>query len=362
MPLPPRRFMLASTPVGPLGSGLGGGVELTLLNLAQELLQRGHEVTVLAPQGSVLGPIPIVEMAGQLQLTAHTQGRNTPVMLPPDSVLANLWHYAYQHQHEVDLLVNLAYDWLPFYLTPFFQTPLAHFVTMGSLTDSMDQAVRQVAHQFPGRLGAYTRTQAETFGVADAFEILSSAIDLDLYDFCASPGPALAWLGRISPEKGLEDALAAAEIAQVPLRILGKLEDADYWQRICQQFPQAQASYLGFLPTQALQKILRQCRALVMTPRWVEAFGNVAIEALACGVPVIAYQRGGPAEIVQPGKTGWLVPPDDVPALAQAIQSVDTLDRQACRRQAEEMYSLAALGDRFEAWFEGILTPHKSPG
>jgi UDP-glucose:tetrahydrobiopterin glucosyltransferase len=347
--------MLASTPVGPLGSGLGGGVELTLLNLAQELLRRGHEVIVLAPEGSVLGNVPIVEIAGQLQPTAHTQGRDTPVILPTDSVLGNLWHYAYQHQHQVDLLLNLAYDWLPFYLTPFFQTPVAHFVTMGSLSNGMDLAIRQVAQPFPGRLGAYTRTQAETFGVADAFEILSSAVDVERYDFCAAPGPALAWLGRISPEKGLEDALAAAAIAQVPLKILGKLEDADYWQRICQQFPQAAEYYLGFLPTQELQKILRHCRALVMTPRWVEAFGNVAIEALACGVPVIAYHRGGPAEIIKPGKTGWLVTPDDVTALAQAIQSIDELDRHACRQQAEELYSLAALGNRFEAWFEKIL-------
>ncbi len=352
---PPRRLMLVSTPVGPLGSGLGGGVELTLLNLAQELLRRGHEVLVLAPEGSVLENVPIVEITGQLQPTAHTQGRDAPVILPADNVLGNLWHYAYQHQQAVDLLVNLAYDWLPFYLTPFFRTPVAHFVTMGSLNDGMDRVLRQVAQQFPGRLGAYTRTQAGTFGVADAFEILSSAIDLERYHFCTTPGPAMAWLGRISPEKGLEDALAAAAIAQVPLKILGKLEDTAYWQQICQEFPQAREYYLGFLPTQELQAILRQCRALVMTPRWVEAFGNVAIEALACGVPVIAYHRGGPAEIVQPGKTGWLVPPDDVAALAAAIQSVDALDRSACRRQAEEVYSLEALGDRFEAWFEKIL-------
>jgi UDP-glucose:tetrahydrobiopterin glucosyltransferase len=92
-----------------------------------------------------------------------------------------------------------------------------------------------------------------------------------------------------------------------------------------------------------------------MTHHWVEAFGNVTIEALACGVPVITYDRGGPAEIVQPGSTGWLVPPDDVAALAAAIQRIDDLDRSACRRQAEAEYSLPALGDRFEAWFNRIL-------
>ncbi|MGB3309336.1 MAG: glycosyltransferase family 4 protein [Nodosilinea sp.] len=350
-----RRLLLISTPVGPLGSGLGGGVELTLLNLCQGLRARGHQVTVAAPEGSSLADVAVVQISGQLQPTAHTQERNTPVILPANSVLGNLWRYAQQHQDQFDLIVNLAYDWLPFYLTEFFGTPVAHFVTMGSLSEAMDETIRQVARQFPGRLGAYTRTQAETFGVADAFEILSSAIDLDQYDFCDSPGDALAWLGRISPEKGLEDALEAAAIAQVPIKILGKLEDADYWNTLCQRFPRANHCYLGFLPTHDLQQVLRQCRALVMTPRWVEAFGNVAIEALACGVPVIAYARGGPAEIVQPGKTGWLVPPDDVQGLVDAIARIDQCDRHACRHQAETHYSLNALAIRFEQWFEAII-------
>ncbi|PSN12230.1 UDP-glucose--tetrahydrobiopterin glucosyltransferase [filamentous cyanobacterium CCT1] len=352
----PRRLLFISTPVGPLGSGLGGGVELTLLNLCQGLRARGHQVTVVAPEGSCLADVPVVEVSGQLQPTAHTEGRNALVTLPADSVLGNLWRYAQQQQDQFDLIVNLAYDWLPFYLTGFFDAPVAHFVTMGSLSEAMDEAIAQVARQFPGRLGAYTRTQAETFEVGDAFEILSSAIALEQYDFCATPGDALAWLGRISPEKGLEDALEAAAIAQVPLKILGKLEDANYWQQLCDRFPHAADYYLGFLPTRELQQVLRQCRALVMTPRWVEAFGNVAIEALACGVPVIAYARGGPAEIVQPGVTGWLVEPDSVPGLVEAIARIDQCDRHACRRQAETDYSLEALAIRFEQWFEAIIS------
>jgi UDP-glucose:tetrahydrobiopterin glucosyltransferase len=356
MPSPTYRLLLVSTPVGPLASGLGGGVELTLLNLSKGLAAKGHRVTVLAPEGSHLEGIATVEITGQLQPTAHTQGRDTPIILPDNNVLGQMWCYARQYQGQYDLIMNLAYDWLPFYLTEFFSTPVAHFVTMGSLSDAMDTAIHQVAHHFPHRLGAYTLTQAETFGIADAFEILSSAIDLDRYQFCPTPGSALAWMGRISPEKGLEDALEAAAIAQVPLKILGKLEDADYWQKLCQRFPSAIDSYLGFLPTHELQQVLRQCRALVMTPRWVEAFGNVAIEAMACGVPVIAYQRGGPAEIVQSGKTGWLVTPDHVPGLVEAIAKIDYLDRQACRHQAEMDYSLSALTTRFERWFETIIT------
>lgn len=83
------------------------------------------------------------------------------------------------------------------------------------------------------------------------------------------------------------------------------MQDEAYWQQICRDFPDAPIEYVGFLNTEELQQELGKCRALLMTPRWLEAFGNVAIEALACGVPVIAYARGGPAEIIKDGKTGF---------------------------------------------------------
>jgi UDP-glucose:tetrahydrobiopterin glucosyltransferase len=92
-----------------------------------------------------------------------------------------------------------------------------------------------------------------------------------------------------------------------------------------------------------------------MAPKWVEAFGNVAIEAMACGVPVIAYRRGGPAEIVVDGRTGFLVEPDDIDALVAAIARIGELDRVACRQRVEEEYSTAALAARVEAWLDEAL-------
>jgi UDP-glucose:tetrahydrobiopterin glucosyltransferase len=104
-----------------------------------------------------------------------------------------------------------------------------------------------------------------------------------------------------------------------------------------------------------MQQVLRQCQALLMTPHWVEAFGNVAIESLACGVPVISYRRGGPSEIIIDGKTGFLVEPDSVAGLIAATARLDEINRDTCRHQAETEFSLQALGDRFESWFYKIL-------
>lgn len=353
------KLLFVSTPVGPLGTGLGGGVELSLYNIAQEMLRRGHTLQILAPQGSKMESMPIVEIPGDLQIIAQSQECHAPITMPENSVLANMWEYARQVQSDYDLIVNFAYDWLPFYLTPFFSRPVAHFVSMGSLYEAMDQIVAQIAEHFPGAIAFYTPSQAATFPFVGAHSItpicLGSGIDLSLYEFCPQPQQQLAWLGRIAPEKGLEDAVAAAKITNIPLKIMGKIQDQEYWQQIHKSYPDAPVEYLGFLSTVKMQQELRQCRAMLMTPRWVEAFGNVAIEALACGVPVISYRRGGPAEIIQDGKTGFLVEPDSVNGLVDAIARLDEIDRYTCRQQAETEFSLAALGDRFEKWFRDIL-------
>lgn len=354
--LPPLKILLLSTSVGALGSGLGGGVELTLRSVARSLSQRGHEVTIVAPAGSVLDGFSLVEIPGELQITAQSQGRDALITLPQNSVLGNMWDYARQQQQQYDLLFNFAYDWLPFYLTPFFDRPIAHLVSMGSLTKAMDQIIEQTAIAYPHTIAVHSLAQAATFRFADRCFNLKNGFDLSLYQFCATPKPQLAWVGRLAPEKGLEDAVQAAEQSGMPLKIWGVIQDQDYWQRIQATYPKAPIEYCGFLETHELQQALGESRALLMTPHWIEAFGNVAIEALMCGVPVIAYRRGGPAEIVQPGETGWLVEPDDVSGLVDAIARIDHIDRAACRRHAEAEYSLAALGDRLELWFSNILS------
>jgi UDP-glucose:tetrahydrobiopterin glucosyltransferase len=353
---PLLKLLFVSTSVGVLGTGMGGGVELSMLNLATELKRRGHQITVVAPAGSVLNSIPIIEVPGELQPTAIDRDRNGPIIMPGNSVLANMWDFARDRQQEFDLILNFAYDWLPFYLTPFFEKPIAHLISMGSLSEAMDAIASKVASRFPKTMGLYTFAQAATFPFADKCRCLSNAIDLSLYNFNPTPGSALAWLGRIAPEKALEDAVAVADKTGIPLKIMGKMQDKDYWEAVKGKYPDAPIEYLGFLNTTQLQAELGKCRALLMTPRWVEAFGNVAIEALACGVPVVAYSRGGPSEIVRHGETGFLVEPDSVSGLVEAIARLEDIDRAACRRQAEAEFSLTALGDRFELWFEDIVS------
>ena len=350
------KILILSTPVGALGSGLGGGVELTIANLARELRSRGHSIDIIAPVDSELDDLSIIQVAGALQLTAQTQEQAASIVMPGDPVLANMWAKARELQHNYDIIFNTAFDWLPFYLTPFFDRPIAHFVSMGSQIAAIDLAIKRVAIDFPGTIGVCTRTQAETFSFADLCCVVGgSGVDPAVYEYCDSPEDALAWLGRISPEKALEDAMAASERTGIKLKIMGKIQDPDYWAQIQRDYPHAPIEYFGFLPTHELQQALRTCRGMLMTPRWIEAFGNVAIEALACGVPVIAYRRGGPAEIITDGKTGFLVEPDSVEGLVAAIDRLDEIDRADCRHAAETVFSQSAWGNVIESWFYRLV-------
>ncbi len=354
------RLLFLSTPVGALGSGVGGGVELTLQNAAKALMARGHTVEIVAPAGSVTNVTKLTQIAGNFQTSAQTKVGADVVVLPQNSVLENMWSYAREVQDQFDLIFNFAYDWLPLYLTPFFQRPIAHWISMSSLSPVMDEMVSKTAKLCPQAIAVNTRACADTFTDGDRLMIMGKGIDVTQYNFVAKPErPSLAWVGRISPEKGLEDAAEAAQVTELPLKVFGLIQDHSYWQQIQTNFPKAEIHYEGFLSTHELQEKLGQSSALLMTPRWVEAFGNAAIEAFACGVPVISYRSGGLTEIVRHGKTGFLVEMGSVSGLIEAISQLEQIDRSTCRQQLEAEYSLEVWGDRLEKWFDQLITNYK---
>ncbi len=355
-------MLLVSTPVGPLGSGIGGGVELTLHNLVFGLGQAGHHIEVVAPSGSLHIGKRVHQIDGTLQASSQMVGRDAPIEMPTGGVLAAMWSTAAALQDEFDVIMNLGYDWLPVYLTDFFRTPVLHLVSMGSVNDVMDGALAALARRVSGRLGVHSQAQADTFAEPGDFRILGNGIVTERYDLHATvePTAALGFVGRISPEKGLEDIAALSELTGRAVRVWGMMQDQAYWDRVVAAHPDARLDYQGFLPTDEMQAELGHCAALVMTPKWIEAFGNVAIEAMATGVPVITYDRGGPAEIVLDGVTGFVTPPDDVVALAAAVDRIGTIDRLRCRQRVDAEFSSAAMARRVTEWVADVLSESRS--
>lgn len=353
-----RRILICSTPVGPLGSGIGGGVELTLHGLVLGLSARGHHVEVAAPAGSLHVGARVHQIPGALQVSSQTEGRDAPIALPPSPVLGAMWEWVRAHQHAYDVVLNLAYDWLPLYLTPFLDVPVAHLVSMASINDAMDAAVAELVRVRPGSAAVHSQAQADTFPVpAGSLRVLGNGIAVERYDvhLTADEPAHLGFIGRISPEKGIADVFAASARTGIPVKAWGLMQDRAAWDAARAAHPGALVSYEGFLPTDDLQAAIGGCVAVLMTPKWVEAFGNVAIEAMACGVPVIAYRRGGPGEIVDDGETGFLVEPDDVDGLVAAVERIGEIDRIVCRQRVEERWSTDALAERVDGWLADVI-------
>ena len=347
------KLLVVSTPMGPLGQGLGGGVELTLEAVLKGLQQRGHRLSLIAAEGSNL-VLPDLDQLwlepGVPQPSWQHQPRQAPVQVPANGQLPRFWERALEQQSHFDAVLNLGYDWLPFWLTPQFRTPLFHLVSMGSVSEAMDAVIEATARAFPRRLAFHTASQAEDFQLPVAPTLVANGFDFGRYSFCAQPERRLGWVGRIAPEKGLEDAARAAAELGWPLWIWGLREDRAYAAAVEASVPPGTLHWRGFLPTQQLQAELGGCAALLNTPKWNEAFGNVVVEAMACGVPVVAYRRGGPAELIDDGVTGYGVAPDQPQALAERLPAALRLDRAACRVQAQRRFGLEAFAQRLEAW------------
>jgi UDP-glucose:tetrahydrobiopterin glucosyltransferase len=362
------RVLVVSTPVGALGSGRGGGVEHTATMIIAGLLGRGHGVTVLAAEGSLLPPAcaaaTLWTEPGVDQPSWQHLPRDTAVAIPADALLPRLWQRALERQGEFDRILNLAYDWLPFWLTRFVRTPLGHLVSMGSVAEVMDAAIEAVSSWDPARLAFHTAAQAADFRLAAPPRLVGNGFDLRAYHPAPAERvePALGWAGRISPEKGLEDAALVAARLGLPLRVWGLREDGEYALAVERSVPAGTIEWRGFQPTERFQAELARCQVFLNTPRWNEAFGNVVVEAMACGVPVAAYARGGPGELVREGVNGALASPDDLDALAAAVERAAAVDRAACRSWAETHHSPEAFTARMEAWLAELGSPSPAPG
>jgi glycosyltransferase involved in cell wall biosynthesis len=168
----------------------------------------------------------------------------------------------------------------------------------------------------------------------------------NLHTFRSGPGDYLAFLGRISPQKRLDRAIAIARQAGLPLKVAAKVypEEATYFHEVIEPLLAESRSFVEFIGEVGgpdKDEFLGNAHALLFPIDWPEPFGLVMIEALACGTPVIAWPNGSVPEVVEEGVTGFIV--DSVEEGARAVGRVAWLRRQACRRAFEERFDAARM-------------------
>jgi glycosyltransferase involved in cell wall biosynthesis len=168
----------------------------------------------------------------------------------------------------------------------------------------------------------------------------------DLHTFRGGPGKYLAFLGRISPQKRLDRAVAIARETGLPLKVAAKVypEERDYFKAAIEPLLRESRSFVEFVGEvggQQKDDFLGNALALLFPIDWPEPFGLVMIEALACGTPVIAWRNGSVPEVIEDGVTGFVV--DSIEEAVQAVRHVGRLKRATCREVFEERFDAARM-------------------
>jgi glycosyltransferase involved in cell wall biosynthesis len=212
--------------------------------------------------------------------------------------------------------------------------------------------------QYPGfPLVSIARHQRAPLPRASWAGTVHHGLPLDLYPFTRAPrSDYLAFLGRVSPEKGLLEAIEIAKGAGMRLKVAAKINDHDraYFHTVIEpRLDHPLVEFVGEIDDAAKRRFLGNARALLFPIAWPEPFGLVMIEAMACGTPVIAFPQGAVPEVVQHGVTGLIV--DSVEAAIAAVRQAEQLDRWRIRRAFECRFSAAVMAQGYVAIYQDLL-------
>jgi glycosyltransferase involved in cell wall biosynthesis len=198
-----------------------------------------------------------------------------------------------------------------------------------------------------------------------------NAVDVPSLRFQPQPGDYLAFLGRISPDKGLASAIAIARKVGIPLKIAARKPlrgvksaemraDWEYYRSVIKpRLGEPGIEFIGEVNDREKSDFLGQALGLLFPIDWPEPFGLVMAEALACGTPVVARRRGSVMEVVADGITGWIGETDD--DLADACLRLESIDRRTCRLAAEQRFHPSVMAEQYEFAYQCLLQPRAVP-
>ena len=328
------------------------------------MAEQGHFLDVVAPINSKLlgvnNNVQLHVVGGEEQISWQHQDFYSSVSIPNNSLLSAMIEKALDLGKQADIVLNFSYDWLSIWMTLNVDIPFAHIISMGSESFVISNLITKVYSKYPHNFAFHSKIQASDYPFIGNPNIVGNGFQLDKYKFQDSKDGPLGWVGRIAPEKGLEDAAYVANALGEKLNIWGIVQDKSYALKIEKLVSPGILEWKGFLETDNLQKELGTCRALLNTPKWNEAYGNVVVEALACGVPVIAYRRGGPSEIIRHGETGFLAIPDDKDSILSYLKIINKINRKKCREWVENNASSSIFASKVLKWLNTVIKEYQS--
>lgn len=313
-----------------------GGTERVVSYLTEELVRQGHEVTLFASGDSRTSAelVPIVERA--LRLDGRCVDPMAHHILQLEAVT--------QRADQFDI-VHFHVDYVHFPLMRRLKLP--QVTTLHGRLDLPDLAPLYREYQdMP--VVSISDAQRTPLPFANWQATVYNGLPRDLYRLYEEPGEYLAFLGRMSPEKGLEEAIEIARRAGLPLKIAAKIDKVDqdyYTSRIQPLLDQPGIEFIGEITEKEKNAFLGRALALIFPINWPEPFGLVMTEANACGTPVVAYPLGAVPEVIRDGENGFIV--HDRESAVAALHRIRELDRRRCREIFESHFTAARMAQGY---------------
>jgi UDP-glucose:tetrahydrobiopterin glucosyltransferase len=363
------KIALVAPLVAPIAQPFVGGGQAMLANLAQGLASRGHDVTLFAREGSFvpgvrIEAISVPESVCPSDFSVPDQARLADTGF---FVQANLFLELFLQlrlcQHEFDVIHVHAFDWPAFACSAFVQSiPVMHTLYLSAISPEINQGLQALHRQHhPFTLVTISHFCARTYADYTPFDyIIYHGVDLTIIPFTSSVADdaPLLFAGRITPEKGVTEAIEIARLAGRSLLIAGGIYHRRYYEEEVVPLLQRErerVTYLGHLEHAALWELMGQSLGLLFPIGWDEAFGLVLVEAMATGTPVIAFERGAASEVICHGETGFLIAQGDCVGAAARVKELPSLARTRCRAHVAENYSYVNTLDSYERAYNEIV-------
>jgi glycosyltransferase involved in cell wall biosynthesis len=321
-----------------------GGTERIVSYLTEELVRAGHDVTLFASGDSVTKARLVASCERSLRKNERCKDPVAREVLLIDHVL--------EHVNEFDV-IHFHTGYLHFPVCRYLSVP--HVTTLHGRLDIPDLV--PVFDRFRNEpLISISNAQRQPLPWAHWQETIYHGLPKDLLEFRPNQGDYLAFLGRISPEKRVDRAIEIAKRASMPLKIAAKVDRVDrrYFKRDIEPLVnQSHVEWVGEISDQQKNDFLGNAYALLFPIDWPEPFGLVMIEALACGTPVIAYDRGSVPEVMDDGVTGFVV--QNLDEAVKAVSRVGDLSRAHCREVFERRFSASRMASDYVAVYKDLI-------
>ena len=340
----PLRIGLVSGPMVAIPPPGYAGTERIVAVLVNELTRRGHKVTLIGPADSQVD-CELVPTIHQSLWSSGMTGDPTPYI---EVTIERAWSVA----HRFDVM-HSHLDTLSFSFARHSPVPVLH-----TLHGRLDMpGVPELLDEFQDiPLVAISESQRRWWPQNNWVATVHHGLPLEGAPFSDRAGNYLAFVGRISPEKGVEAAIELARSVQLPLRMAAKVHEDDekrlFAEVVAPAIEDGVVVFEGELATAERDELLAGALATVLLGAWPEPFGLVAIESMATGTPVIARRAGALPEIVDHGITGFLV--DDVHEARFAVREVANVDRTLVRRTVLERFSAQRMVDEYESAYRRL--------